>query len=67
MISNDSGPAHLAACVGTAVIALFRDDCPAKGYLRWGPSHKDAVVIARNKLSYITVEEVFNKAKKIII
>lgn len=67
LISNDSGPAHLAACVGTAVIALFRDDCPAKGYLRWGPSHKDAVVIARNKLSDITVEEVFNKAKKIII
>jgi heptosyltransferase-2 len=66
LISNDSGPVHLAASVGTPLIALFRNDIPAKGYLRWGPCHKDAIVIAKDKLSEISVEEVFNKAKSLL-
>ena len=66
LISNDSGPVHLAASVDTPVIVLFRNDIPAKGYLRWGPCHKDSVVIAKDKLSEISVEEVFNKAKSLL-
>jgi len=37
LISCDSGPVHLAASVGTPVVALFRNDLPGKTAQRWGP------------------------------
>jgi ADP-heptose:LPS heptosyltransferase len=64
VISGDSGPMHLAASVGTPVIALFRNDLPGKTAQRWGPWGKDHLVIEKSSLNDITVDEVFNKVKE---
>lgn len=63
LISCDSGPVHLACCVGTPVIAIFRNDIPQKGSTRWGPYCKDSVVID-GVLSDITVDEVLDRVKE---
>ncbi len=64
LISADSGPVHLASSVGTPVIALFRNDIAGKGPKRWGPWGEGNVVIAKSKLSDISIEEVLNKVKE---
>lgn len=64
LISGDSGPVHLACAVGTPVIAIFRNDIPAKSARRWGPWGEGHTVIEKNNLRDITVDEVFNKAKE---
>lgn len=66
LVSADSGPVHLASCVGTPVVAIFRNDLPGKNAARWGPRSKDSVVIENDDLSGISVEEVFNKVKEIV-
>ena len=56
VISNDTGPMHLAAAVGTPVIALFGPTDPAL-VCPYGPGH----VVIRSptgKVSDITVEQV---------
>lgn len=63
LITGDSGPMHLACCVGTPVIAIFRNDIPAKGHKRWGPWGEGHIVVAKNRLEDITVEEVLNAVK----
>jgi ADP-heptose:LPS heptosyltransferase len=63
LISCDSGPVHLAACVQTPVIALFRNDIKGKGPKRWGPWGKGNVVIEKARLSDITVDEVIRQIK----
>ena len=40
LVSNDSGPGHVAAAVGTPVVSLFGPTVPAFGYTPWGPSHR---------------------------
>ena len=64
LVSGDSGPVHLAAAVGTPVIALFRNDLPGKTAKRWGPWGEGHLVIEREKLEDITVDEVVNKVKE---
>jgi ADP-heptose:LPS heptosyltransferase len=64
LISGDSGPVHLAASVGTPVVALFRNDMPGKGPKRWGPWSKNSVVIEKKSLNDISVEEVLSKVKE---
>jgi ADP-heptose:LPS heptosyltransferase len=64
LISGDSGPVHLACAVGTPVVAIFRNDIPAKSAKRWGPWGEDNMVIEKERLSDITVEEVFNKVRR---
>jgi len=66
LISGDSGPVHLAAAVGTPVLAIFRNDLSGKTAKRWGPWGKNHAVIERSKLSDITVDEVFSKAKEML-
>jgi len=66
LISGDSGPVHLASCVGTPVAALFRNDLPGKGPLRWGPTSKGSLVIEKASLSDITVRDVFEKIKRML-
>jgi heptosyltransferase-2 len=61
LISGDSGPVHLACSVGTPVIAIFRNDLPEKSPKRWGPWGKGHMVIEKNNLYDITVDEVFDK------
>lgn len=65
LVSCDSGPMHLAAAVGTPVIALFRNDLPGKTARRWGPQGKGHIVIEKDKLTDISVEEVLDKVKNI--
>ena len=58
LVSCDSGPVHLAATVGTPVVALFRNDIPGKNPERWGPWGKNHQVIQKERLQDITVEDV---------
>jgi len=53
-IGNDSGPTHLAAAVGTPVVALFGPSDPAV----WAPRGPRVAVAAAPALDTITVERV---------
>lgn len=64
LVSGDSGPVHLASCVGTPVIALFRSDLPGKTARRWGPWGEGHTVIERNNLADITVKDVLDKIEE---
>ena len=68
LVSCDSGPVHLAASVGTPVVALFRNDMPGKNPQRWGPwplTGKGHAVIQKPRLEDITVDEVFMQVGKV--
>lgn len=64
LISGDSGPVHLACCVGTCVIAIFRKDIPGKCAKRWGPWGEGHIVMESNSLNEISPDTVFLKAKE---
>lgn len=63
LISADSGPVHLACCVGTPVIAIFRDDIPGKTAVRWGPWGSNNTVIQAHDLKNIKPNEVLDKIR----
>ncbi|MBM3245682.1 MAG: glycosyltransferase family 9 protein, partial [Candidatus Omnitrophica bacterium] len=65
LVTADSGPMHLAASVGTPVIALFRNDMPGKTAKRWGPWGEGHVVLEAADLRKISVEEVFEQLNKV--
>lgn len=58
VISNDSGPVHLAAAVGTPTVVLFGTSDPATGPRRWGPWGEGHTVICKPSMEAIRVEEV---------
>ncbi|MFA7653150.1 MAG: glycosyltransferase family 9 protein [Candidatus Omnitrophota bacterium] len=64
LISCDSGPMHLAAAVGTPVLALFRNDLPGKTAKRWGPWGNGHTVVEKSRLEDIGVEEVIEAINK---
>jgi len=66
LISCDSGPVHLASCVDTPSLVLFRTDVPGKSSLRWGPVSRGSAVIEKTSLFDITAEEVFDKARRML-
>ncbi len=75
LVSNDSGPVHVAAAVGTPVVAIFGRWGGGLSPTRWGPTGPKSIVLHRDVgcrpclahrcpigfvcLSAITVEEVF--------
>lgn len=59
LVSNDSGPVHLAAAVQTPTVVLFGTPDPATGPGRWGPWGEGHVVIWKPSMDAIAVEEVF--------
>ena len=61
-ISNDTGPMHIAATLGIPVIALFntRQSIPEESR-PWGRGH---IVIAKENIEDIHVEEVFAAVKR---
>ncbi len=63
LVSGDSGPVHLAAAVGTPVIALFRNDLPGKTATRWRPWGEGHIVIEKSNLEDISVDEVIETVK----
>ena len=48
LISNDSGPVHLAAAVGTPVIAIFGRNIKGVSPKRWGPWGKNHVIFHKD-------------------
>ena len=64
VISGDSGPMHLAASVGTPVVALFRNDLEGKTAKRWGPWGEGHLVIEKAKLNDISVDEVLEAVRR---
>jgi len=58
LVSSDSGPVHIAAAVGTRVVALFGGQDPGSRPLRWAPYGEGHIVIARENIADITPEEV---------
>lgn len=58
LLSNDSGPVHLAASVGTPTVVLFGTRDPAAGPQRWGPWGEGHAVIWRPTMDAISVDEV---------
>ncbi|MFA5063434.1 MAG: glycosyltransferase family 9 protein [Candidatus Omnitrophota bacterium] len=67
LISCDSGPMHLAAAVGTPVLALFRNDLAGKTARRWGPWGKGHMVIEKSRLEDIATEEIIEIINKKLI
>jgi ADP-heptose:LPS heptosyltransferase len=75
LISNDSGPVHIAAAVGTPVVSIFGRYEPGLGPDRWRPLGEKCRVVAKDvsdipppkrKFTYIdeiTVDEVYRAAK----
>ncbi len=55
-IGNDAGPMHIAAAVGTSVIALFGKASSPTRWRPWGEGH---IVLRKNNINEITVDEVF--------
>ncbi len=61
-VSNDTGPMHIAAAVGTPVVLLLDKRAP-ESYLPQGDCHR---VIYSNVISDITVEEVYVATRAIL-
>ena len=58
LVSNDSGPVHLAAAVGTPTAVLFGGSSPAAGPRRWGPWGDGHTVIWKRSMEEIAVDDV---------
>jgi ADP-heptose:LPS heptosyltransferase len=61
-VSNDTGPMHIAAAVGTPVVLLLDKRAPAS-YLPQGDRHR---VIYNNVIGDITVDEVYAATRSIL-
>ncbi|MFH1305986.1 MAG: lipopolysaccharide heptosyltransferase II [Candidatus Omnitrophota bacterium] len=81
-VGNDTGPMHMAAALGVPVIGIFGRNIPGVGPVRWGPCGEGHVVFHEDPgcekchdaacphdykcLRAVTVDEVFNAARKIV-
>jgi len=61
LVSNDSGPVHLAAAVNTKTLVLFGTTTPATGPRRWGPWGAGHAVIVKPSMGAILVEDVLKE------
>jgi heptosyltransferase-3 len=61
-IGNDSGPTHLAAAVGTPVVALFGPSDPTV----WAPRGPRVAIAAAPSMDAISVEQVLNLAQDVL-
>jgi len=48
LVSNDSGPVHIASAVGTPVVSIFGRYEPGLGPLRWRPLGKNSRVVSKD-------------------
>jgi ADP-heptose:LPS heptosyltransferase len=48
LVTNDSGPAHLAAAVGCPVVSIFGRTAPLYGPVRWRPLSDKVVVVSKS-------------------
>lgn len=65
LITNDNGPMHIAAAVGTKVIALFNKDAYGSNPVRWGPYGYGHTVFHKD-FADITPDEIVNAVKTIL-
>jgi len=65
LITNDNGPMHIAAAVGTRTIAIFNKDATGSNPLRWGPCGDGHTVFYKD-LNEIKPEEVVKTANNIL-
>jgi len=65
-ITNDNGPMHIAAAVGTKVLALFNKDAIGSNPVRWSPYGKGHVVLYKS-FNNITPDEVIQATKEILL
>lgn len=63
LVTNDSGPMHLAAMMGANIVALFGADGGPTGPGRWGPWGDGHTMICRASMSAITVADVYAAVK----
>ncbi|MGH9908817.1 MAG: glycosyltransferase family 9 protein [Pyrinomonadaceae bacterium] len=61
-VSNDTGPMHIAAAVGTPVVLLLDKRAP-QSYLPQGDRHQ---IIYSNIIEHIPVEEVYTAARAVL-
>ena len=78
LVSNDSGPVHIASAVGTKVVSIFGRYEPGLGPRRWRPLGKHSRVVAKDvssipesarKFTYIheiTVTEVHEAVRSLV-
>lgn len=59
LISNDSGPVHLAAAVGTRTLVIFGAATAATGPGRWGPWGSGHLVIWKSSPQLIQLDDVY--------
>jgi len=64
LLSNDSGPVHLAAALGTKTVALFGTSEVSTGPSRWGPWGMGHQVIYRESMQSIRVEDVLDEVQR---
>lgn len=64
LISNDSGPVHISAAVGTPAIVFFGENRPGGSSIRWGPYGDGHLVIGKPKIIDITVEEAYKAIRE---
>ena len=79
LVSNDSGPVHIATAVGTSVVSIFGRYEPGLGPVRWRPLGKKGRVVAKDvsaipaserKFTYIDeipVDDVFHAAQELLL
>ena len=72
LVSNDSGPVHIAAAVGTPVVAIFGRNQPGINAARWRPLGSGHVVLdkpAGPRSNYIadwSVDDVYQAATRLL-
>lgn len=64
LVTVDSGPMHLAAVLGRAVVAIFRKNPPGVSARRWGPAGDTHIIIENDRIQDIKVDEVLNGIRK---
>ena len=64
LVTVDSGPMHLAAAVGTPVVAIFRKNPPAVSAVRWGPVGAQHIIIENDSIENVNLNEVLNAIRK---
>ncbi|MDD5449865.1 MAG: lipopolysaccharide heptosyltransferase II [Candidatus Omnitrophica bacterium] len=48
LISNDSGPVHIAVALGVPVVVIFGRNQPGLSYRRWGPAGKHDIILHKD-------------------
>jgi ADP-heptose:LPS heptosyltransferase len=62
LVSNDTGPPHLAALVGVPIVLVIDE----RGPLRYLPLTQDIEVVQSGHIDQISVDEVFNATAKLL-